>query len=93
MFIKKNDFAAVDEAIDRLLVEMKDHSGTTSEYGVLADRLTQLYKIKENNSPKSVDPNTLLTVGANLGGILAIISHEKLHVVTSKALGFVMKLR
>jgi len=43
--------------------------------------------------PKRISPDTLATIGANLLGIMIIIGHERAHVVTSKALGFIMKLR
>lgn len=38
-------------------------------------------------------PDTLLVVGGNLLGIGLILSHEKLNVISSKALGFVLRGR
>lgn len=43
--------------------------------------------------PKPVDKNTLILAGANLLGIVAIVGHERAHVVTSKAIGFLKTLR
>lgn len=40
-----------------------------------------------------VTPDTVLIVLCNLLGILLILKHEKIDIITSKALGFVMKGR
>jgi hypothetical protein len=34
----------------------------------------------------------MLAVGANILGILAILQHERVNVITTKALGFVPKI-
>lgn len=38
-------------------------------------------------------PDTLLVVGANLLGIVLILKHEKIDIISSKALSFVLKGR
>lgn len=38
-----------------------------------------------------IDPNVLVSAGASLLGIIAILGFEKANVVTSKAVGFVVK--
>lgn len=38
-----------------------------------------------------VTPDTVLIVLCNLLGIILILKHEKIDIITSKALGFVMK--
>ena len=40
-----------------------------------------------------IKADTLVLVGANLAGIALILGHERLNVVTTKALGFVSKLK
>jgi len=40
-----------------------------------------------------VKADTLVLVGANLAGIALILGHEKFNVVTTKAIGFVSKLK
>jgi hypothetical protein len=58
----------------------------------LKDAETAL-KEKDFSAPKRVSWDTWALVGANLLGIVLIIGHERANVVTSKALGFVSKLR
>lgn len=40
---------------------------------------------------KRVSPETLAIIGGNIAGIVLILGYEHVHVVTSKALGFVMR--
>ncbi len=48
---------------------------------------------KANAAKKSVSMDTVLVVLGNLAGILLILNFEKLNVLTSKAIPFVLKGR
>lgn len=48
---------------------------------------------KANATKKSVSMDTVLVVLGNLAGILLILNFEKLNVLTSKAIPFVLKGR
>lgn len=48
-------------------------------------------KKKEMKIPFGIKPETLALVAANLVGIAMIIGHERINVIATKALGFVMK--
>lgn len=54
------------------------------KYDVISNMLTSDWKIS---------PDTLLIVGANLLGILLILNHERLDIISTKALGFVIRGR
>ena len=43
------------------------------------------------NTLRRVSPDTMAIVAGNLLGIALIVGHERMNVVTSKALGFVLK--
>ena len=45
----------------------------------------------DKEKPSSVSKDAMLTVGANLLGIVLIIKHEHVNVITSKALGLVIR--
>ena len=81
----------LDETIDAALSELKDLKTTDPNYQQTLDRVKELYKLKETTTPKRVSPDTLVLVGGNLAGIVLILSYERAHVITSKALGFVLK--
>ena len=54
------------------------------KYDVISNMLTADWKIS---------PDTLLIVGANLLGILLILNYERLDIISTKALGFVIRGR
>lgn len=57
-----------------------------------SDKMEYEQKVQEENRNR-VSLDTLMIVGGNLAGIVAILGFERFHVVTSKALSFVMKTR
>lgn len=95
MFTQKdpNEKTGLEEVIDALLADMKNHEPDTEQYSKRVDQLVKLYKLKAEDKPERVKPDTLALIAGNLAGIVLIIGHERAHVVTSKALSFVLKLR
>lgn len=83
----------LDEAIDRLFNSMQKMHPASEEYSNTADQLLKLHKRRdESTSSKRVSPDTLAVIAGNLVGIVAILGYEKTGAITSRALGFVMKL-
>lgn len=93
MFLEPKPKTELEKAIDEAIASMRVLPPTSDEYATIMERVQRLHKLKEIESPKRVSPDTMLLVGANLVGILLIIRHEEVNVVTSKALSFVMKAR
>lgn len=92
MFRKKHhEPSPVDEAIAELVSEMKATTGDTPEYATMVKNLEGLIKAKSHEKDRRFSPDTLLIVGGNLVGILMILNFERVGVVTSKALSFVLK--
>lgn len=90
---KPSNKAGLEHAIERVLSEMDNETVDSDEYAKMVERLKALHEMKTVESKPRVSPETALTIGANLLGILMIVGHERTHIVTSKALGFVLKLR
>lgn len=94
MFTRKTQQkTGLDKVIDALLDRMAETAPTDDEYGKMLDQVSKLYKLKEFDSKKRVSPDTLVLVAGNLVGIVLILGYEKANVITSRAIGFVMKLR
>lgn len=94
MFTKKTpEQTGIEKAIDLILEEMLTKSSTDEDYIKMTAQLEKLYKLKEMDSPKKVSPDTLAVIAGNLAGILLILNYERAHVITTKALGFVMKAK
>lgn len=89
---KKPEPTKLDEAIDVLLDRMLE-TGDPDKYAKMVDQLSKLYKLKEVHAPKRVSPDTLAIIAGNLIGIVLILGYERAGVVTSRAIGFVLKLR
>lgn len=93
MFTKKTDpeKTTLDEVIADALKVLNENVIGDPEYDTKLDQLTKLYAMKAQIPSRRLSADTLATVGANLAGILIIVGHERAHVVTSKALNFIMK--
>jgi len=93
-FNKKPQDAALDEAIDDLLVELKAMEGSHSDYSATADQLIKLMKLKKETAPSwRPSPDALVGVAGSLLSVILILHYEKLGVITSKALSFVTKMK
>jgi len=84
---------SLKEEIESVLRCMSTLNCTSEEYSKSADNLEKLYRAQGYNKNTSISPDTLLLVIGNLAGIALILWHERAEVITSKALGFVMKGR
>ena len=95
MFATKDphDNQGLYEAIDALIADIKTTETHTEVYKHKVDQLVKLYKLKPDTKASQVSADTLAVIAGNLLGILIIVEHERLHVIGSKALSFVLKLR
>lgn len=75
------------ERIYRLMQEMDPKSG---EYKKLLEVYEKLSEIEKGDK---VSKDTLATIAANLLGIGLILEYEQLHVISTKALNFVIRGR
>lgn len=89
----KSELTRLDQQIDTVLERMSEIEPYSEEHENLAKQIETLYKAKSLTKDDRVSADTKLQVAANLIGIAAILSHERAHVVATKALSFVMKAR
>ena len=92
-FTKKDKRTNLEMEIDEVLEYMADMDPDSKEYTVIVENLDRLYKMKASERSHKIKADTIAIVTANLVGIGAIIWHEKADVITSKALGFILKGR
>lgn len=81
----------IKEEQEKIFTKMSDPDITLEEW----DTLNEKYRVySEMVKPNwKFTPDTLLVVGGNLLGILMILNFERLDIVRSKALSFVLKGR
>lgn len=91
MFTRKA-VSPLQTAIDNAVLELANHKITSDEYATIVNHLYKMQEMEKKTS-RQLDPNTMLTVAANIAGIVMIIHHEHVNVITTKALGFIGKTR
>lgn len=85
--------ATLQELIDLVQTQMLTEGADSDKFREMNDELERLYAMKKANKSSRVSPDALVAVAGNLLGIGLILQHERLHVVTSKALSFVTKAK
>lgn len=91
MFPKSPIDTQLEKEIMTLLVKLESLDKKSEEYAKTLDHLSKLYKLKSEDRPKQISPDTVLVVAANIFGILWLTRYERENVISSKALGFVKK--
>lgn len=90
LIMKKDKF---DQEIEAILDELQFHEKDSKEYAQIMNQLEKLVKAQDIRKNRRIKPDTLAQVGANLAGIGLILNFEKIGVITTKALSFVVKGR
>lgn len=90
---RKNEQPELDAAIARVSEEMVTYGPDAPEYSDLLSKFERLVRLKAEIRPKNVSPDALVNAGGSILSILVIVAYEQKHVMVSKALGFVQKLR
>lgn len=78
-----------DQAVRELLFKQVG----SEEYTKTLDHVQTIHGMLRNEKPARVSRDTLAVIGANLLGILMIIKHENVNVITSRAMGLLMQAR
>lgn len=93
MKIKFRKKTKLEVVIDSILDDMSKLEPNSDEYTDMANNLEKLLKAKSCEKLKGISPDTIAIVLGNLLGIVLILKHEKIDIITTKALSFVLKGR
>jgi len=94
MFWRKDEPHVFDPLIVKLAQDMMNYESSSDEFAKAFERMSKLYLIKaEAQATNRVSKDTLAFVTANLLGIFMIINHERVNVIRSAAMSFVLKPR
>lgn len=83
----------IEAEIDRLMFTLGEIDMDSEEYGTILDRLSRLHKMKIEDKSSPVSKDTLVLAATNILGILLIIRHEHVNVISSKAMSMAQRLR
>lgn len=94
MFKKQKEKTQLDRVIEREIGRLVEPT-TSQEFAKQLTVVEKLMKIRKDHQvePDRISKETMALIGANLLGILLIIRHENVNVITSKALGMLPRLR
>ena len=93
MFTKEKKVSNLDELINSAEEALLLLEETDSKYQVVVDNLKRLYELKAQSRKQRISPDTVAIIAANLLGIILILGYEKANIVTSKAVGFILRGR
>ena len=93
LFTKRDKRTNLEKEIDSVLKEMSRLKKDSEEYADMLDNLKVLYEAKGVEPIRGVSVDTIAIVCGNLVGIILILTFEKIDIITSKALGFVLRGR
>ena len=88
---KKDKRTKVERLMDEQLEQLMDQAKTQKE---VAEVLALIERREELKSKKKrLSPDTIAVIAGNLLGIILILGYERANVITTKALGFVIRGR
>lgn len=93
LFRKSKAEQTIDLEINKVFERMAKEDISGVEYETYLSDIERLTNLKVIMTERQVSKDTLVIVGANLLGIALILGYEQMHVVSSKALGFVIRGR
>jgi hypothetical protein len=83
----------LESELERALTRLRTELPNSEDYPKMLTIVERLHELMDDEKPSAVSKDVMLTVAANLLGILLIIKHESVNVISSKALSFVMRPR
>ena len=89
-FIKKKEEILADE-IDRVRRQMLHVELYSEEYSKLLGHFERLSQMQNESGSRRVSPDTMVLVAGNLLGIVVIVGYERMHVITSRAIQFILR--
>lgn len=81
----------LEDEIIRVRREMLDYNVGTQEYEKLLEIFERLILLQKQEKSNRVSPDTIAIVAGNLLGILIVVGYERMHVITSRGLGFILR--
>lgn len=93
-FKKNTEKSELEKAIDERIAHLNETIEDSEKDQTAIDNLKQLVDAKTEleGEKHSINPNVIISAVGSLAGIVLIIKHENLNVITSKALSFVPKI-
>ena len=89
---KKDRRSDLQKELDRVHAGMELCDPNTEEYKSLLETYRKLEGMRMERKSRVPSADTWIQAGTTLVGIAAVLHHEKLHVISSKAFGWIPKM-
>ena len=95
MFWKKTPAQInLQKQIDAAEMLLNSHDVLSPEHDKIIIQIKKLYELQSaNKTGFKVSPDAMVAALASIGGILIIVNYEHVHVLASKAISFVPKVK
>lgn len=90
---KSTERLLLESEIARAIRVLKTYTVGTEEYAKALDHVVTLHKMLVEDKPNQVSKDTMAVVGANLLGIVLVIKHEFVNVISSRAMSLLLSPR
>ena len=81
----------IDAEIEHALDSLAKLNPDSPEYGAAANNLKILCEARSKKPWRLVEPDVIVSVAANLVGILMILHYERFNVISTKALSMIWR--
>ena len=92
MFKKNAEPSDLEKEITRVFSELEGLGPDSPEYSRVLEKLVTLHELRPKKERNGVSADALLNACVNVLGIGAVLHHEKLNVITSKAFSWIKPL-
>ena len=93
MFLRVKEQTKLETETDRVFTRLATQQIDSEEYAKTLECAIKLQKMKEEEKPSQLHPDAILIAATNILGILLIIRHEHVNVITSRAMNLVRQPR
>lgn len=93
MFNRRDKKTKLEAQIETVVEQLSSMDPSSKEYNELLGVLERLTKLKDKGHTKEVPWGTIITCSVALLQTIMILHAERVGIITSKAVGFIMKGR
>lgn len=90
---KRDKRTNLEKEIDAVLGLMSNVDPRKNDYAIMVEHLKTLHEAQATVKSKKMSPDAKAIIGGNLLILVITLGYERAHVITTKALGFVIKGR
>lgn len=89
--LRPESLKLMDEEIARLTAKLGTMNPLDDDYSKILELISKLTKARAEKNERAISMDTLLTIGANIAGLLLVLNYERLNVISTKALTMVWR--